>query len=71
MKQTDVSQDPSTPQFPLGATSDEAAINQQLVRSPLEGPGGIVSRLGYQFELPRAQPDSQMSKRPGMNVGES
>ena len=62
MKQTDVSQDPNTPQFQLGATSDEAAMHSQLVRSPLEGPGAIVGRMGQQFTLPRAQPDSEISR---------
>lgn len=53
----------SAPQFTLGATADEAKMHQQLVRSPLEGPGGIVSRMaGQQFQLPRAEPDAGISR---------
>jgi hypothetical protein len=71
MKPNDVSQSPVNPQYPLGATSDEAEMHQQLVDRDLPGPGDIVARLGRQFQIPRAQPDSQMSQRPGINVGES
>jgi hypothetical protein len=52
-----------SPQFTLGATSDEAKMRQQLVRSPLEGPGGIVSRLeNQQWQIPRAEQDANMSR---------
>lgn len=56
--------DPSEarPQFQLGATSDEAKMHAQIAASPIPGPGGIVSRLGQQFQLPRAEPDSGMSR---------
>lgn len=67
----DVAQPPVDPQFPLGATSDDAVMYQQLVHSPVGDPGDIVGRLGQQFQLPRADPDSQMSKRPGENLGTS
>jgi hypothetical protein len=67
----DISQSPEQPQFQLGATSSDAQMHAQLVGSHLQGPGAIVSRLGQQFQLPRAQPDSQMSQRPGTNLGES
>lgn len=58
----DASQSEEAPQFQLGATSDEAAIASQIVNSPLAGPGDIANRLGYQFEIPRAQTDSQISR---------
>ena len=70
MRQTDVSQDPNTPQFQLGATSEDA-VRAELSDLPLPGPGAIVERLGQQFQLPRAAPDAQMSDRPGINTGES
>lgn len=60
--QNDVSQAPDAPQFQLGATSDEAATNLQIQRSPLEGPGGIVKRLGQQFQMPRASVDSEINR---------
>ena len=60
-KVNDVSQSPEAPQFTLGATSEEAAIAAQITRNPLEGPGNIVDRLGYQFQIPRASVDSQIS----------
>lgn len=51
------------PQFQMGATADEAKMYQQLVHSPLEGPGGIVNRLtNQQWEISRAQPDASMSR---------
>ena len=52
----------SGPQFPLGATSSEAEMEQQLDRSPLKGPGAIVGRMGLQFQLPRAQTDAEVSR---------
>lgn len=58
----DVSQSPTQPQFQLGASSDEAVTALQIQRMPLEGPGGIVKRLGQQFEMPRSQPDSSISR---------
>ena len=69
MQQNDETQDPDTPQFPFAPTASEAATHQQLVRSPLEGPGDIVQRLGLQFTLPRAQPDSEMSRNEGTPYG--
>jgi len=62
MKTNDVSQSPETPQFQVGATTDEAELHQQLVHSSLQGPGAIVSRLGQQFEIPKASPDATMSR---------
>jgi hypothetical protein len=50
------------PQYTLGATADEAETHAQIVRSPLQGPGGIVKVLGQQYTLPRAQPDSEISR---------
>lgn len=71
-RSNDPAVDPVQPQFALGATADEANMHQQLVRSPLEGPGGIVNRLtNQQWQFPRASPDANMSDRPGINVGES
>jgi hypothetical protein len=67
----DISQAPTAPQYQLGATSDEAKMASQIAKSPIPGPGGIVERLGQQFQYPRASPDAQMSQRPGINVGES
>lgn len=61
-KPNDVSQSPVTPQFQLGATADEAAVASQVARSPIPGPGGIVGRLGQQWQLPRAQTDSEISR---------
>lgn len=61
-KVNDPSQAPTTPQFQLGATSSDAEMHNQLAKSPIPGPGGIVERLGQQFTLPRAEPDSQMSR---------
>lgn len=60
--QTDPSQSPVNPQFQLGPTTDEAKMELQIQRSPLEGPGGIVKRLGQQFELPRASVDSSIPR---------
>lgn len=67
----DPSQSPVSPQYQLGATADEAKMASQISSSPIPGPGGIVERLGQQFQYPRASPDAQMSQRPGINVGES
>lgn len=71
MKPTNPSQTPEDLQFQLGATSDEAAMTRQLINSPIGPPGDIIARLGQQFQLPRAEPDANMSDRPGINVGES
>ena len=54
---------------------DEAATKASIEHSRLGGPGDIVKRLGYQFELPRsdfpeASPSARMSERPGLNTGE-
>jgi hypothetical protein len=69
-KSNDVTESPVNPQFQLGATSDEAAMEQQLIRSPLEGPGGIVSRLeNQQWSIARAQPDANMSRDHGTPYG--
>jgi hypothetical protein len=64
MKKTnDVSQSPITPQYQVGATSDEAVLNQEITKSPLEGPGGIVSRLAaQQWSMPRNSPDANISR---------
>jgi hypothetical protein len=53
---------PIDPQFALGATSDEAEMHAQLANTPIGPPGDIVARLGQQFTLPRASPDSEMSQ---------
>ena len=53
LKQTDVTQDPNQPQFPLGASSDEAYDHAQIANAPLGGPGDIVARLqSQQWTLP-------------------
>lgn len=61
--------DPSaaSPQFQMGATSSDA-----LSATKLPGPGGIVDRLGQQFQLPRAQTDAEIGDRSsgGNNLGE-
>jgi hypothetical protein len=56
--QNDVSEAPVQPQYQLGATASEAAMATQVASNPLQGPGGIVDRLGQQFQIPRAQPDT-------------
>lgn len=67
----DPAHDPTPgPQFPLGASSSEASIHAQLVRNPLPTQGGIVDKIGQQFQLPAASPSTGMSNRPGTNVGE-
>jgi hypothetical protein len=58
----DPSQSPDSPQYQLGATSDDAEMENQIAKNPIPGPGGIVERLGQQFQLPRAQPDASMSR---------
>jgi hypothetical protein len=67
----DVSQSPVNPQYQLGVTTDEAKLSNQIAKNSTPEPGAIVGRLGQQFQMPRAQPDSQMSQRPGINTGES
>ncbi len=72
-KPNDVSQAPEAPQYQLGPTSDEAKMHQEITKDPLEGPGGIVSRLtAQQWQLPRAQPDAATGDRGGggNNLGE-
>jgi hypothetical protein len=56
-------------QFPMGAVDDDTAATAASLPA-LPGPGGIVERLGQQFQYPRAQPDDQMSERPANNLGE-
>ena len=56
-------------QFPLGATTSEAKMRQQIAESPLPGPGAIVARMGYQFQLPRAEPDAGASDNDGTPYG--
>lgn len=51
-----------SPQYQLGVTSDEAKMSAQIARNPIPGPGGIVDRLGQQWQLPRAQTDSEISR---------
>jgi hypothetical protein len=63
VKANDESQSPVQPQYQLGATSDEAKMSAQIARSPIPGPGGIVSRLeNQQWQFPRAQTDSEISR---------
>jgi hypothetical protein len=65
---TDVSQSPTTPQYPLGVTADEAKLAAEIANSPIAGPGGIVERLSnQQWSLPRsdnptASPDATISR---------
>lgn len=61
-QRNDVSEAPESPQFQLGPTTDSAKMALQIQRSPLEGPGGIVQRLGQQFQLPRASVDSEINR---------
>ena len=59
---------PQSPQFQLGATSDEAEMEAQIANSPIPGPGGIVKRLqSQQWSLPRnddanAEPYAHISR---------
>ena len=66
MKASDSTQDPQQPQFPLGASSDEAYDHAELVNSPTPGPGAIVARMqGQQWNLPRNLPNyEQMDAEP-------
>jgi hypothetical protein len=66
MKQTDITQNPEQPQFPLGASSDEAYDHAQLVNDLTPGPSAIVARMqGQQWSLPRNIPNyEQMDAEP-------
>ena len=69
-KTTDPSQAPDSPQYQLGATSDEAAMANQIAHSKVGGPGDIVARLGnQQWQFPRAEPDASMSRDHGTPYG--
>ena len=62
-EQRDVSQAPSNPQYPFGATSDEGYDAAQVANSKLGGPGDIVERLtATQWQLPRASTDSEINR---------
>ena len=52
-------------QLPLGGTSNDAMLMGQHPHIP------ATHLLGLQYQLPRAQPDANMSDRPGLNTGES
>ena len=66
----DASQAPVSPQYQLGATSSDAEMANQIAKNPIPGPGGIVERLAnQQWQLPRAEPDSQMSRDHGTPHG--
>jgi hypothetical protein len=60
--QNNPTQSPVTPQYQMGATSNEAEMHAQIAKSPIPGPGAIVQRLGQQFQLPRAGTDSEISR---------
>jgi hypothetical protein len=62
MTQNDESQAPVSPQYQMGATANEAKMSAQIARSPIPGPGGIVERLGQQFQLPRASTDASITR---------
>jgi hypothetical protein len=62
MSTKDVSESPKNPQFQLGATTDEAETYVSLTRNNIPGPGGIVERLGHQFQMPRASVDSEINR---------
>lgn len=50
-----------SPQYQMGATSDEAY--DFIHSTKLPGPGAIAMRLqNQQWQLPRAEPDSQISR---------
>lgn len=68
-KGSDPAQDPEQPQFQLGATADEGYNAAQIAQLPIGGPGDIVARLGQQFQLPRADPDSQIGQNRGTPYG--
>jgi hypothetical protein len=79
VKASDITQNPEQPQFPLGASSDEAYDHAQLVNSPTPTQGAIVARLeGQQWSLPReipnyeymdAEPAVQRPNQWGVNPG--
>ena len=52
-----------SPQYQLGATSDEAQTAARIARPQLPGPGAIADRLAnQQWQLPRAATDSEISR---------
>lgn len=67
-----------TPQFQMGATSDEAELYAEITANKIPGPGAIANQLrdedprwaGRQFRLPRhdnprAEPDAQIGRDGG------
>ena len=56
-----ITQGPS-PQYTLGATASDAKEANEVANSPLPGPGGIVERMGQQFQMPRAGVDSEINR---------
>jgi hypothetical protein len=63
----DITQSPEQPQFPLGASSDEAAVHAQIVNAPTPEIGAITDRLSQQFSWPRAVPNyEQMDADPAV-----
>jgi hypothetical protein len=74
----DITQNPEQPQFPLGASSDEAYDHAEIVNAPTPEIGAITARLGQQFSLPRsipnyeymdAEPAAQRPNQWGINPG--
>lgn len=62
-KSNDVSQAPESPQYQLGATSDEAKLAAQIAQNDIPGPGAITDRLNnQQWQMPRASVDSEINR---------
>jgi hypothetical protein len=52
-----------SPQYQLGATSDEAEMENRVAKLPIPGPGDIANQLAnQQWQFPRAATDSQISR---------
>lgn len=66
MKRNDPAQSLADPQLPFGAVAGDQNATEAAI-GELPGPGGIVSR---QFQLPRAEPDANISDRPALSTGE-
>lgn len=77
MKASDSTQDPVQPQFPLGASSNEAYDHAQIVNAPTPEIGAITARLSQQFSWPKvpnyeymdAEPAVQRPNQWGVNPG--
>lgn len=57
-----ITQSPEAPQYTLGATTSDAKEANEIAKSNVPDPGGIVSRLGQQWQIPRAGTDASISR---------